>query len=146
MERFHIIRSQMEKVFENGDYAEVEKLAHEYLTIAASKSADWNYGNAIHHANLLLGRISLKKGDVVKAKYYLLEAGKTPGSPQLNSFGPNMTLAKELLELGEKEIVLTYLEGCEKFWDKSFADQKIQAWKSAINKGEIPDFQGNLVY
>jgi len=38
----------------------------------------------------------LKEGKVEDAKHYLLEAGKTPGSPQLNSFGPDMSLAEEL--------------------------------------------------
>jgi hypothetical protein len=48
-------------------------------------------------------------GDIEEAKKQLLLAGKTPSSPQLNSFGPNMILAKELLDKGEKDTVLHYL-------------------------------------
>lgn len=70
-------------------------------TMLTDDTAGWNSGNRIHHGNLILGRIALTQGDVAEAKTRLLAAGKTPGSPQLNSFGPNMMLAKELLELGE---------------------------------------------
>ena len=43
---------------------------------------------------------SRSAGDSLAAGKYLVEAAHTPGSPQLNSFGPNVTLAKELLEMG----------------------------------------------
>jgi len=58
----------------------------------------WNYGNNVHHGNIILGRIAIKRDDLEEAKKRLINAGNTPGSPQLNSFGPNMALAKELLE------------------------------------------------
>ena len=60
--------------------------------------SDWNYGNALHKGNIVLGRIALERGDIAGAKEHLLAAGQTPGSPQVGSFGPNTTLAKELLE------------------------------------------------
>jgi len=145
-ERFYKIRSIMEIAFREGNFEEAKKLAIEYLEIAKSRKTDWNYGNAIHHANLILGRIALKEGSKEKAKEYLLKAGNTPGSPQLNSFGPNMTLAKELLEIGEDEIVIQYLELCQKFWMIIYSGIKVMRWKRAINKGKIPDFKGNLLY
>ena len=43
-----------------------------------------------------------------------------PGSPQLNSFGPIMSLAEELLEQGEPDTVLEFFAECRKFW-KLFA-------------------------
>ncbi len=49
-------------------------------------------------------------------KKYLIAAGKSPGSPQMDSFGPNMTLAKDLLEKGERDAVLEYFMRCRKFW------------------------------
>src|SRR5262249_49180627 len=56
----------------------------------------WNSGNNIHHGNIILGRIALRGNKVREAKERLIKAGQTPGSPQLDSFGPNMALAKDL--------------------------------------------------
>ena len=103
---------------------------------------DWNTGNAIHHGNLVLGRLALQAGDNDKAKSHLLKAGKTSGSPQLNSFGPNMTLAKELLDKGEKEVVLEFFQLCAKFWKSDKLDQ----WIAIVKDGGIPSFGGNLLY
>src|SRR5260370_33258421 len=61
-------------------------------------------GDALHHGNLCLGRVALRAGDIGAAKAYLLQAGRVSGSPVLESFGPNMLLAKELLEVGQREI------------------------------------------
>jgi len=105
---------------------------------------DWNHGNNIHHGNIILGRIALKTGNIEKAKEHLIAAGKTPGSPQLNSFGPNMMLAKELAEKGEKEVVLQYFELCSSFW-KTHTDD-LDAWTGIVKNGGIPDFGGNLSY
>ena len=44
------------------------------------------------------------------ANAYLLAVGRTPGSPQLNSFGPNMALAAELLQKEVRDTVLQYFE------------------------------------
>lgn len=144
--RFYNLRKLMESAFDDGELIESKKLAEEYLKMASSKKTDWNYGNAIHHGNLILGRISLKKGEIEEAKKYLIKAGRTPGSPQLNSFGPNMKLAKELLEVGESEIVIKYLELCKDFWNIQFSEINILKWKETIEKGNIPDFKSNLLY
>ena len=118
--------------------------ANEALTIAEKYETDWNYGNAIHKGHLILGRIALHNRDIAEAKKQLLLAGKTPGSPQLGSFGPNMILARELLEIGEAETVLTYLDLCEKFWD--FDLVKLNRWRDQVSKGESPNFGSNLIY
>lgn len=73
---------------------------------------------------------------------YLLEAGRTPGSPQLSSFGPNMQLARELLEAGETRPVLEYFELCRKFWPSPALD----AWAAEVRAGQIPEFGANLKY
>jgi hypothetical protein len=96
----------------------------------------------VHHGNLILGRIALRDGDMEKAKEHLLAAGQTPGSPQLNSFGPNMALARELLEKGEKQAVLEYFERCGSFWKRA----ELESWARDVKAGEIPDFGANLDY
>ena len=102
----------------------------------------WDEGNQLHHGNLILGRVALVEDDVEQAKYHLLEAGKVSGSPQLGSFGPNMRLAAELLERGERDVVLEYFELCSNFWPRD----KLKDWAALVEAGRTPDFGGNLVY
>lgn len=109
-------------------------------------SAGWNLGNRIHHGHLTLGRIALVGGDVEQAKDRLLKAGGTQGSPQLNSFGPNMLLAKELLEHGESQVVLRYFELCSEFWNGPRHRAVLDGWVQSVTDGQIPDFGANLLY
>jgi hypothetical protein len=101
-------------------------------------------GNAVFNGNLVLGRLALDEGRVEEAKRHLLAAGKTRGATALDSFGPNMSLAKDLLEKGESEAVLQYLELCRKFW--SLHSGKLDEWIKDIHAGRIPDFGANLIY
>jgi hypothetical protein len=116
--------------------------ANELLTSA--HAGDWNDGNAVHDGNMVRGLVALHSGNVEQAAKDLIEAGKTPGSPQLNSFGPNMTLASELLERGQRDAVLEYLTLCKKFW--SLGASKLDAWIDAIQTGGKPDFGANLAF
>jgi tetratricopeptide (TPR) repeat protein len=143
-EKFYTITDLAQNAYNAGDLNKAENYAKELLLMAPKYQKDWNYGNAIHKANIVLGRIALAKGDIEAAKKYLIEAGKTPGSPQLNSFGPNMTLAKELLEKKETQAVLNYFELCGKFW--KMGNEKLKEWSELVRNGKIPDFGGNLLY
>lgn len=129
---------------QHGDPDQAEAYAKELLQLAGPKESDWNYGNAIHHGNLALGFVALRRGDVAGAKTFLLEAGKTPGSPQLNSFGPNMSLAKALIERGEGEVVLQYFAQCEVFWETHDGD--LAKWAELVKEGVVPDFGAHLHY
>lgn len=144
--RFFGLEKRSEEAFNSSDYEKAKLLAQENLKIADSFKRNWNYGNVIHKCNLMLGRIALKQENVEEAKEYLLRAGKTPGSPQLKSFGPNMLLAKELLELGEKEVVLEYFDLCSKFWGFIGRFFSLRKWKKIVKNGDIPDFESNLLY
>ena len=64
---------------------------------------------------------------------------------QLNSFGPDMSLAKVLLEAGERDVVLQYFQLCGAFW-KHDIQGSLPAWTAAVREGLIPDFRGNLLY
>ena len=105
-------------------------------------SPDWNSGEHIHHGNLVLGRIALAEGDIEEAKRRLIAAGKTTGSPSLNSFGPDMMLAKELLQKGEKEVVLEYFRLCAGFWE--LGQDRLEEWSDLVQANRVPDFGGNL--
>jgi beta-lactamase regulating signal transducer with metallopeptidase domain len=109
-----------------------------------SSGSDWNKGNMIYYGNYVLGMVAIKNGDMESAEKYLLAAGDTPGSPQLNSFGPNMNLAKELLDRGKKETVLAFLNKCLKFWTIQISP--CSKWIRQIEEGQTPDFGPNMVY
>jgi hypothetical protein len=142
--RFYLLGDAATSAFEAGETARAEQYSSELLQSAEKFPKDWNYGNAVHKGNIILGRIALHRGDIVGAKQHLLAAGETPGSPQLDSFGPNMTLAKGLLEKGEREVVLTYLQSCAKFW--KMGGEQLQSWTATAKGGGIPEFGGNLLY
>jgi hypothetical protein len=143
-DRFYELEDLATTAFEAGETAKAQQYASELLQSAQKLKNNWNYGNAVHKGNIVLGRIALRQGDIASAKEHLLAAGETPGSPQLNSFGPNMTLAKELLEKGERDIVLAYLQSCAKFW--KMGTDSLQSWAATVKAGGIPEFGGNLLY
>jgi tetratricopeptide (TPR) repeat protein len=125
--------------------ADKSQKAKEYAEkMLSQNSPGWNYGNNIHYGNIILGKIALASNDIEQARKRLIEAGKTPGSPQLNSFGPSMSLANELLEKGEKDVVLEYFELCSKFWKSDSYLQRLDKWTIEVKEGKIPDFGPNL--
>jgi len=141
------MRALIERMIAAELWEKAQEIAQKYLAKAGKEDQNnWDRGNIIHNAHQLLGRIALAQGNIELAKEELLEAGKTTGSPQLNSFGPNMLLAKKLLEAGEIKAVLSYLDLCAKFWDNPMANQMRKGWIVEIKEGKIPDFKGNLIY
>jgi hypothetical protein len=130
--------------FNQGHDEEAKALAVEMQDLAPAYKKDWNYGNAVQDFNIVLGRLALKSGDIDTAREHLLAAGRSPGSPQMNSFGPNFSLAKDLLTTGDKAIVLEYIDLVRKFW--KLDHRKLDQWKKDIEEGRAPDFGANLVY
>ncbi len=99
----------------------------------------FQYGNAIHWANIALGHAALARGETPVAATFLKAAGETPGSPQLNSFGPDTHPAGALVAAGERDAVLHYLEGCKRFWsDHALV---IDRSKFLIESGEKTPFE-----
>jgi tetratricopeptide (TPR) repeat protein len=125
-----------EAALKAGDPAAATKHASTVLAQLDQRPKDWNTGNLIYEANVTLGRIALQKGDVATAKRYLVAAAKTPGSPQLNTFGPDTTLAQELLDRGERDVVLEYIDLIEKFWEHDYGS--LEVWRAQIRLGKTP--------
>jgi tetratricopeptide (TPR) repeat protein len=144
MHRFYALNDAAKAAFEVGKIEEATRHAQQALELAPSFRDDWNYGNAIHDGHMVLGRVALRSGEIETAKRELLEAGKTKGSPQLNSFGPNMSLAKDLLEQKQTDAVVEYFELCGKFW--KLENGNLKRWSALAKAGEIPDFGANLLY
>jgi len=143
-ERFYYLGDAAKQAFENADYADAKAYAGELSILTPKYKGNWNYGNAIQDSNVVLGRLSLREGKIEDAKRHLIEAGKSPGSPQMDSFGPNVSLAKDLLEKGEKEVVIEYFRLCKNFWEMHRG--RLDDWIALAQAGRIPDFGANLKY
>jgi RNA polymerase sigma factor (sigma-70 family) len=142
--RFYALDAAAKESFVAGNIQAAELYAHDLLMLLPKYQHDWNYGNAIQDANLVLGRLAVRNGKIDEAKKYLIAAGKSPGSPTMDSFGPNMSLANDLLAKGERQTVLEYFQLCRKFW--KLHEEKLDQWSKEVEAGEIPDFGANLVY
>jgi TonB family protein len=132
-ERFYALTNLPKQALDAGALEKASSYAIELLQLANDNKGDWNYGNAIYDGNVALGLVALRQGNVTEARRYLLESGKTPGSPQLGSFGPDLTLARELLDKGERDAVLEFLTLCKGFW-KMGAD-RLDAMAAEVRKG-----------
>lgn len=128
------------------DANQIEKARQYAQTALKITHRGWAFGNRIHDGNLILGRIALREGNLEEAKNRLIAAGTSPGAPNLNTFGPNMTLAKELLVRGEQDVVFKYFLLCSRFWDSERAQKKMSRWQDQIKAGQIPDFRAHLDY
>jgi len=138
-----------EAAVEAGDTTLAKTLATALLEQNADSTAQ-NYGNIIHNANQLLGRVALREGNTSDAKLFLLRTGNIPGYP--GGFYPMMFLARELLECGERTVVLEYLDLLKKYSLKSrmpdsskrfgrrwfYSNEQIDQWKKDISEGKIP--------
>lgn len=110
--------------------------ARAQLASVAGRQGNWNHGNVVHWAHITLGRVALGRGDRAAAVEHLLAAGRTPGSPQLDSFGPDLGLAAELLAAGERQAVVEYLGLCRRFWRRQ---ELLDRWVRELEAGATPD-------
>lgn len=139
---FYRMSEQMMRAFNGASPQSAEPLAQEYIRTAKSFRCNWNYGNAIHDANSVLGLLALRAGHVTSAVEYLRAAGASSGSPQLNTFGPSMHLAKELAGAGQFAAVAEYLGQVRRFWEME--NGSIDRWLSDLSSKRVPDFGSNL--
>ncbi|MGC5804664.1 hypothetical protein SNK19_14200 [Ralstonia pseudosolanacearum] len=124
--------------FHLGQFADAKLHAERALTLAPGYRNNWNYGNALHLGHTVLGLLALSEGDVSRAIVELHASACTEGSPQLNSFGPTMQLAKALLREGQGVPVFEYLERCRVFWEMGGA--WLDSWERKIQAGQVPNF------
>lgn len=133
---FHELRRELRRTFLDQDYQKAKTLATEYLALATNYPCDATYGDAIFSANLYLGRIAFKAGDVDAASHFLLAAGQTPGSAALDSVGPDLTLANQLLDAGKANTVVEFLLEVRHFWKPGI--KQTDVWIAEIKAGRKP--------
>ena len=131
---FDVLASAAEAALGSGKHAEAVSCAQRLLDLVPTRADEGDYGDAIHDANRILGFVALREGRTEEACQRLIDAGGTPGSPALNSFGPQVDLADQLLQRGERASVLEYLRLCSRFW----ASAKPKMWSDEIRQGGTP--------
>ncbi|MEO0733370.1 MAG: hypothetical protein AAFZ52_11085 [Bacteroidota bacterium] len=127
-------------------YAALAAIMEAWSDEAIREGKGITYPACVHMSHTYRGLIALERGDVTTAKLELLKSAKVPKSPVLWSFGPNMELAKALLEKGQRKTVLRFLEMIKKFWFAPLRVFMSWGWKKTILAGGIPNFKGNLMY
>ncbi|MCK6599282.1 MAG: hypothetical protein L6Q37_13035 [Bdellovibrionaceae bacterium] len=157
--QFYGLGEILEKAHQLRNWDKVAYYAHVYLTEAEKYKKNWNYGNAIFDSNMALSEMAYIKGDKVTARNHLIKASQTPGSPQLDSFGPFNAnfLNKYLLLLakeGEKESLIQFAQNCKNFVSKKSQknenqESQIVQWNlnsidrfiEQVRGDKIPDFK-----
>jgi hypothetical protein len=112
--------------FAAGDDAATERDAR--AMVDAPRSAnEYNLGQT------LLGRLAIARGDVSEAKERLRASLKPPEKFKNPVFDPNMTLAQDVYDAGERDTVLEFLEASRTIWksDRGRIDRMISFVKKA---------------
>lgn len=137
LDRFYALPTAARAAIHLEKYELAGTLATEMLELAPAYREDWNYGNAIHHAHTVLGLVALLHGNVDQAQKHLLASGSTPGSPQLDTFGPTMELARALMRAGFFESIAEYLHLCRAFW--KMGNNWLDVWDEMVAQKKLPN-------
>jgi tetratricopeptide (TPR) repeat protein len=137
IDRFYALTNASQAAALLGRYETAQELAEELLALAPSYRTNWNYGNAIHHAHTALGLVALASGNIAQAIEHLLASGETPGSPQLNTFGPSMALARALMREGQFTSAAEYLKRCRAFWE--MGGEWVDTWQEMVAHKVVPN-------
>ncbi|MEO7253904.1 MAG: hypothetical protein ABIZ64_06640, partial [Casimicrobium sp.] len=130
-----------------GKLDDAERYAKELLALNEKMGRDWNNGNAIHKGHSALGRIAIKRGDVAEGERQLALAATSKGSPQMDTFGPNMSLPRDLLATGKpsaKAVVLAYFDHLPTFW--TMDGGAISVWRNDVEHDREPNFGSHLLF
>jgi hypothetical protein len=115
----------------NASYA--DRLLREH-----GQPGDPEYPNAVYTGNLILAQTALEKNDVDAAKNYFLAAIATPGTRSIQQNGIDTSVARVLLQRGERDAVLEYFKRGRNLWPQGA--QLITRWEATIRAGRMPNF------
>ena len=135
-ERLEILPILMQESYRRNKLEESEARARELLTLAAHFPHHRNFANFLFKANMLLGKIAMRRGDKRKAGMYLLEAANSPRSEQLSYIQILMELPRSLIDWGERDTVASFLERCATF---NFDKKQLTEWADQIRHGVNPN-------
>lgn len=125
-----------------GEWSRMRAYASFALDVARSWGVDWERADVVNTVETLLGYGDLASGRLDEAERHLVTSARIPTSPVLESYGPDLGLAAELVARGRTQRVLEYLELCKGFWDPG--PGVIDGWELTIRSGGTPDFTGHF--
>ena len=117
--------------------------ARELLDLAARHQSDALYGDALFEANVILGKMALRRGDKKAAARDLLAAAGTPGSDRIRRGEFEMNLPRSLVDWGERRAVAEFFE---RMAPKTVRSKQFQDWAAEILKGVNPDLIPTLSF
>jgi hypothetical protein len=134
--------SDMDRILLLESWSITEAEAHELLALASRNTKDPNYGTAVFQADIALGEAALKRGDKAGAVRDLLAASEVPPSEFLRLNMIDLSLARSLVDAGEREGVATFLDRCAKFNkdNKRLAEWAVQI-REGLNPRLLPSFK-----
>ncbi len=146
-DRFGLVLSAARAAYIAGDYEKSTRWSMELVRLGAIQKKTVVRAVAIHEANVVLGHLALIDGNLEEAKDRLMSAVSVPDFPARLLFtggGKNLSLAKELLEQGERDSVLGYLRKCAECSPQDAA--VFHRWISDIECGRARDFRASPAY
>lgn len=122
-----ILQNLLAAEFNAGDDAAAERDANLLLSMAPKNA------NAYNAAQTTLGRIAASKGDLSEAKSRLMASVRVPAAIKNPVFQPEMTLAQDIYDAGDKDAVLEFLEASRTVWkfDRGRIDRMVSFVKKA---------------
>lgn len=136
-QKFQVLIELARGSFSAGSVAKSEEYVKKLLDEAGGFTSHWRYGEAMHTADTIRGHLAFMRGKTDEAKEMLLASARVPPSPRLVAWGPEFSLASDLMAKGEKAAVAEYLELVGKFWRR---EAVLERWKKDMAEGRNPDF------
>jgi hypothetical protein len=122
---------QMRNAWHQNKYDDSASKAREVLRLLPA-----NAGDDAFEANMILGKIALRRGDRQQASRYLLAAADTQDSKLVEAGHFEMNLPRALVDAGSRTSVALFLE---KIAPKTGRAKELQGWAASIRKGINPD-------
>lgn len=135
-DRLYLLPILIIRKFYGGGEADAENRSREYLALVMRHPKHPRYSKFLFDANMYMGKFALRRGDRRMAAQHLLAAVESPGSAELRYLPIDMTLARSLVDWGEREAVARFLEQCARLNRES---EKYKLWAEDIRKGINPD-------
>jgi tetratricopeptide (TPR) repeat protein len=130
-ERIRRLQSLPSAAFEAGELDKAEAYARQLLDLeGASPEIRYFKSDAAHTAQSTLGRVALKRGNTDEAKRWLMLSAQSTNLTFVSNIDSSIKLAKDMLEQGERQAVLDYLQLCKRLGPGDQAEE----WRREIQR------------